>query len=271
MTSVVITNAERAARAELAWRDAEGRLRAAAFVPLVIDGAVAAALPFSESAVVASLADVGTATLAFTDSRMAWKGWSPLVVEVAVEVTADRTGEWTWTGALDQEVRKHPPARLLVDTAIQRREHWWYVPRWVVLLRPRGAAAAVARRQGPHDGLLVTAAGDAPSVRPVAVDRWDATEVEITPLAEATAWPPAGTTAALLFGHDFAIPDQERSSAVRLRGVLDGRVLSVEEREGSLDLPLPGLLRSLRRHRDLERACRRALAAYDASPSAAAT
>jgi hypothetical protein len=269
MTPDVITTAERAARAELAWRDADGRLEAAAFVPLVIDGAVAAALPFSKSAVAARLADVAMATLAFTDSRMAWKGWSPLAVEVAVDVTADRTGEWTWTGALDQEVRKHPPARLLVDTAIQRREHWWYVPRWVVELRPRTAATAVARRQGPHDGVLVTAAGDAPTVRPVAVDDWAAAEVEVTPLARTAAAPANGPLPALLFGHDFAIPDQERSSAVRLRGVLDGRVLAVAEREGSLDLPSAGLLRRLQRHRDLERACRRSLAAYDASSAAA--
>jgi hypothetical protein len=271
MTPDVIRTAERAARAELAWRDADGRLRAAAFVPLVIEGAVAAALPFAEAALAASLAEVDAATLAFTDSRMAWKGWSPLAVEVTVDVTADRTGEWTWTGALDQEVRKHPPARLLVDTAIQRREHWWYVPRWIVMLRPRGAPAAVARRQGPHDGLLVTAVGDVPAVRPVAVDDWEASDVEVTPLAEAAGWPPERGAQVLLFGHDFAIPDQERSSAVRLRGVLDGRVIAVSERDGALRLPPAGLLRRLRRQWDLERACRRALATSDASSSAAAT
>jgi hypothetical protein len=161
--------------------------------------------------------------------------------------------------------------RLLVDTAIQRREHWWYVPRWLVALRPRGAAVAIARRQGPHDGLLVTAAEGAPSLRPVAVDDWDASAVEVTPLADSGAWLPDDGAPALLFGHDFAIPDQERSSALRVWGILEGRVVVVSEREGSLELPSTGLVQRLRRHRELARACRRALAAYDTSSSAAAT
>lgn len=265
----VVTIARLAARAELAWRDGAGRLHATALVPLVIDGTVTAALPFDQSGTALHLADADRAVLAFSDSRMALKGWSPCAVPVDVDVTADRTGEWTWTGALDQEVRKHPPARLLIDTAVQRREHWWYVPRWIVRLVPSGRADALARRHGADDGLLVVDDRTALLARTVAVDGWDAGRVVVTPLAAAPAGSDPVGGNALLFGHDFSVPDQERSSQLVVSGRLDGHVLTVAARHGDLRLPAPRLLRRLRDHFRLERACRRALATYDASPAAA--
>jgi hypothetical protein len=258
-----------AARAELGWRDADGHLHATTFIPLVIGHAVVAALPFSRTTTARRLDGAVAATLVFSDSRMAWKGWSPCAAPVRVVVTADRRGEWTWTGALDQEVRKHPPSRLLIDTAIQRREHWWYVPRWIVRFEPIGAPVAVARRAGPDDGALFVDTSDRLTVDAVAVDDWEADEVRVLPLAAPHAERSDGT--ALLFGHDFSIPDQERSSHLALHGDLDGRVLTVRRREGTLALPEPRLLHRLRAHYRLERACRRALTAYDSSPSAAAT
>lgn len=264
----VITSAAHAARAELAWWTDDGRPDAVAIVPLVLDDDVVAALPFCEARVARQLAQVSTATLVCSDSRMALKGWSPCATRVAVDVTADLTGAWTWTGALDQEVRKHPPSRLLVDTAIQRREHWWYVPRWVVRLRPTGAAWPVARR-GPDDGVLFVADVGVPAARSVAVRDWSAERVRTIPLDTATA--DLGGGPALLLAHDFSTPDQERTSRLVLRGDLDGHVLTVSEREGSLTLPDTRLLWRLRTHYRLERACRAALAAYEASPSEAAT
>lgn len=266
----VLTSAARAARAELAWWTADGRPDAVAIVPLVLDDDVVAALPFSEAAVARQLSQVSTATLVCSDSRMALKGWSPCATRVAVDVTADLTGAWTWTGALDQEVRKHPPSRLLVDTAIQRREHWWYVPRWVVRLRPTGAAWPVARR-GPDDGVLFVADVDAPAACSVAVRDWSADRVRTISLDPTTADLDGVGGPALLFGHDFSVPDQERTSRLALRGELDAGVVTVSGREGRLALPDTRLLRRLRAHYRLERACRAALEAYEASPSEAAT
>jgi len=275
MSFNVIASANHAARAELAWRGADGLLDAVAIVPLVIDDAVVAALPFADAAIARRLLDATAGTLVFSDSRMALKGWSPCAVPVSVDVTADRTGEWTWTGALDQEVRKHPPARLLIDTAIQRREHWWYVPRWIVRLGPRYGAYAVARRHGADDGVLFVDTATGPVARTVAVEDWASDAVRVTPLDAAGLAPgglaPGGARSALLFGHDFSIPDQERSSRMALHGELAGSTLAVRRRDGALELPEPRLLPRLRAHYRLERACRRALAAYDASPSAAAT
>jgi len=268
MSFDVIAIAGHAARAELAWRGADDVLDAIAILPLTIAGDVVAALPFAYAGVARRLAGATAATLVFSDSRMALKGWSPCAVPVSVDVTADRTGEWTWTGALDEEVRKHPPSRLLIDTAIQRREHWWYVPRWVVRLRVTAGARSIARRQGAADGVLFVDQGPRPAAHTVAVEDWAADVVWLTPL-DASAGPPPSAGSALLFGHDFSIPDQERASRVALRGMLDGRQLTVSRREGDLKLPAPRLLDRLRAHYRLERACRRTLSAYDASPPAA--
>lgn len=265
MPDAVLTAAGLAARAEVAWRGPDGQLHLAAVVPHALRGAVVVALPFSRSALARALRRTATATVALTDSRMAWKGWRPLTVPVSVDVAADRAGDWTWTGLLDAEVRKHPPSRLLIDTPIQRREHWWYVPRWIVTLTPVGSARPVARRADPDDGVLCEADGAGGiAVRPVAVDDWDADVVAVTDL-DGGAWPP-GPAPALLATHDFSIPDQERGSLLQLSGMRRGNRLEVVARSGSRALePLGGVLRRIGRQRRLERACRRGIADYDAS------
>lgn len=265
----VTTVAARAARAELGWSDVDGRLHATAIIPLVVGDAVVAALPFARTATARRLDRATAATLVFSDSRMAWKGWSPCVVSARVMVTPDRSGDWTWTGALDQEVRKYPPSRLLIDTAIQRREHWWYVPRWIVRLEPTGPPRQVARRAGPDDGVLFTTGADGMTVDTVAVDDWDTDRLRMLPLGGDRGDGRGGP--AVLFTHDFSIPDQERSTELVVSGVVDASVLAVVDRTGERHLGPPRLLHRLRAHYRLERACRRALADYDASPSAAAT
>lgn len=268
MTVAPTSVAALAARAELGWRDPSGLLHAAVIVPLAVDRVVVAALPFSRTALARDLQRTGAATLVLSDPRMAWRGWSAGAVTVGVTVEADREGAWTRTGALDQEVRKHTPSRYLVDTPIQRREHWWYVPRWVVRLEPVGRWELVGRRAGPEDGVLFSDDAEAPSARTVGVDGWDAGSVALSAL-DARPWS-AGPVPGLLCTHDFSIPDQERASIMLLTGRRRGNRFDVRARSGSRELePLGGVWRRLARHRRLERDCRRALAAYDASLPAA--
>ncbi|HSK96756.1 MAG TPA: hypothetical protein VK891_09085 [Euzebyales bacterium] len=261
-----------AACAELGWRDAQGALHAIAFTPLVIDGAVAAALPFDQAPVARLLEGASVAVLTLSDSRMALRGWTSWAQPVGVDVSVDRDGDWTWTGALDQEVRKYPPSRLLIDTAIQRREHWWYVPRLVLRLRPRGAPTPIARRGGPDDGVLFGDLGDGFTATSVAVDDWDADRVHLTPL-EHTVRLGVRPAPALVMTHDFSIPDMERWERYEVTGTRDGGWLRVAQRRGRPTLePVPGLVRRLRLHWQRERACRHALASYDdASPPRSAT
>lgn len=263
MTVDVLAAARHAARAELCWRDAQGVLRAIAFPPLVVDGDVVAALPFDRSTQAADLHGATAGLLTLSDSRMAWRGWQPCALPVRVAIEADLDGAWTWTGALDQLVRKHTPSQQLLDTAIQRREHWWYVPRWVVRMRPAGAPAPLARR-GPADAVLYDDLGDELRAATVAVEDWDAAEVAVTPLAASSGGMDGSGTAALLFAHDFSIPDHERATELWVRGRREGRRVIVARRAGALELEaLGGVVRRLRRHRRLERACRAALAEHE--------
>jgi hypothetical protein len=268
MTDVVAA-AEHAARAELGWRDASGGLHALAFTPLVIDAAVVAALPFDHAATARALEGATDAVLVLSDSRMALRGWSPWAQPVRPQVVADRHGDWTWTGALDQEVRKFPPSRLLIDTPIQRREHWWYVPRWVVRLHPAGPAVPIVRRGGPDDAVLVAMTSDQLRAQSVAVDDWEAPRVRLTPLDSRVQLEQSGP--ALLFTHDFSIPDMERLACCELAGTQHGPWFEITQRQGSPALGPPrSLVKRLSGHWRRGRDCRRALAAYDADSSVAA-
>jgi hypothetical protein len=269
MTDIVAA-AECAARAELGWRDASGDLHAIAFTPLMIDGTVVAALPFDHAPTVHGMAAATDAVLVLSDSRMAWRGWSPWAQPVRLDVVADREGDWTWTGALDQEVRKFPPSQLLIDTPIQRREHWWYVPRWIIRLHPTGAAASIARRGGPDDAVLMAMTSGELGAQTVAVDDWHAHRVRLTALDSSA--PLEHTAPSLLFTHDFSIPSMDRLAHCELAGTRNGTWLEVTDRRGSPALDPPaGLIKRLSSHWRRERECRRALAAYDAGSSAAAT
>ena len=266
----ILTAAGHAARAELGWRDTAGTLHAIAFTPLVIDATVVAALPFDHTATARELEAATDAVLVLSDSRMALRGWSPSAQSVRPDVVADRQGDWTWAGALDQEVRKFPPSRLLIDTPIQRREHWWYVPRWIIRLRPAGTATPIARRGGPDDAMLFTMASGTLRAQSVAVDDWHAPRVRLTALDPGAQFVPSGS--ALLFTHDFSIPGMDRMTHCEVAGAHDGTWFAVSERHGSPALGPPrGLVTRLSTHWRRARDCRRALAAYDAGSSAAAT
>lgn len=264
--------AQHAARAELGWSEPDGRLRAFAFTPLVIDGTVVAALPFDRSPVVRAIEAATDAVLVLSDSRMALRGWSPWAQRVRADVVADRLGDWTWTGALDQEVRKFPPSRLLIDTPIQRREHWWYVPRWLIRLLPAGPAKAIIRRGGPDDAVLFTTTSGGLRAATVAVDDWDAQRIRLTALDPTTEFAQDASSRALLFTHDFSIPDLDRRTTFEVAGTQHGPWFEVEECRGSPTLGAPpGLIKRLSGHWRRERDCRRALASYDADSSVAAT
>jgi hypothetical protein len=268
----IVTAAECAARAELGWRDASGDMHAIAFTPLVIDGTVAVALPFDRAATAHAIGAATEAVLVLSDSRMAWRGWSPWAQPVRPDVVADRKGDWTWTGALDQEVRKFPPSQLLIDTPIQRREHWWYVPRWIIRLRPAGAAASIARRGGPDDAVLLAMTSGELTAQTVAVDDWHAHRVRLTALDSGAPLERTAPTPALLFTHDFSIPTMDRLADSALAGTQQGTWFEVTARHGSPALGRPlGLIKRLSGHWHRERDCRRALADYDAVSSAAAT
>ncbi|HVL99453.1 MAG TPA: hypothetical protein VM324_09210 [Egibacteraceae bacterium] len=249
---------DRAAVAELAYVDGHGRPRATAVTPLVLDGGPAVALPYARSNLARALAASGTVVLSVSDSRMATKGWAPCAAGGTAEVVEDLEGRCFLGGPLAQELRKHPPSRELLDTPVLRREHWWYVPRWIVRVAPQ-RAWPVGRRSSPAEGVLVTVSGPRQlAVDTVRVEDWDADRVVVTSLAAHDLRGLRGS--AVLFTHDFAVPDLDRWVEASATGELRAGVLHVTQRDGRTALPKPlTLVGRLRRLRDLERACRRGL------------
>ncbi|MGH3664503.1 MAG: pyridoxamine 5'-phosphate oxidase family protein, partial [Egibacteraceae bacterium] len=158
-----------------------------------------------------------------------------------------------------QELWKYPPSRLLADSRLLRREHWWYLPRLLAVFEP-GDSHPVALQ--PDDGgVLAWQAEDRLRAVPVSVDRPGNPVVAVRGDGL-----PERADQALVACHDFAVPDRERATTLTLAGRLDGSRLHVTDRDGSARLPAPpGLLSRIRRQRDLRRRCCQALAAARAT------
>lgn len=246
-----------AALGAVAVADDEGVL-AAAVTPVVNQG-VGMLLPFDRTPLALALAAAGRATLATWDSRLALRGWTPLAADVRIDVVEDRDGRWVGDGWLDPLLRTHPPSRSRLDTPLLRREHWWYVPRWVVTVTAVEAVWPIARREGPGSALLASDDGGAVAAAVVEVEEWDADPIRL----RADGGLPAGRGAALL-AHDVRVPDLDQEAVLQVRGQLDGSGLHVAERSGSPILgPVPSLRRRFGQARALERSCREAIAARE--------
>jgi hypothetical protein len=229
-------------------------------VPLV-NGAVGFALTFDRAPLARLLATTGSATLATWDSRLALRGWAPLAADVRVAVVADLEGRWIDDGWLDPLLRAHPPSRTRLDTPLQRREHWWYVPRWLVRVSSVERVWPLARRAGPSSGLLAWRHDDgAAGSTVVEVGDWDTDPLRLTPLGGGTL---DMRVRASVLARDVRTPDLDHDVALTVRGRLDGDRLHVDSRAGRAELGrAPSLRQRLAAARSLERDCRRGLAAH---------
>ncbi|MGY2084365.1 hypothetical protein [Blastococcus sp. SYSU DS0539] len=240
--------------AELLWRTPGGSPGAVGVVPLLLDGRPAVALPWAHAATARAAAAGDRAALVLSDPRLTGSRWVPLVATGRLTLIEDGTGELFTEHLLDQELRKHPPARALADSPMLRREHWWYLPRLVLAL---DAADVVPgeRRDGPLDAVLGVDDGDL-HVATVRVSDWAA-----DPLALRGA-PPGVSGAAVLVGQEVSVPDVERWTVHTTTGrYADGRMTGVRPAATRELEPVPGLLARIRRQRGLERACVRELRA----------
>lgn len=218
--------------------------------PLRIGDRACFALSYDRSDLAARLRSGGELVVAFTDSRLAYKGWKPLVARARCDVFADPEGALFSSKLLEQELRKHPPSRLLIDTPLMRREHWWYVPRWIVRLVEVLDVHPVDRRATPDAGLLVYRNDLGLSARSTTVKDWGAGELDLGAGEDDLTGP------ALVMTHDFSIPDLEDRSTYVVSGRLNGNRLSVERREGARGLGRRrNLMQRLQRQGQLQREC----------------
>lgn len=249
-----------AAMAAVAVAGEDGAPATEPVVPLV-NGAVGLLLTFDRSPLAQQMATTGRAILATWDSRMALRGWTPLAADVRVEVMADVEGRWIDAGWLDPLLRAHPPSRTRLDTPLQRREHWWYVPRWLVTVTAVERVWALARREGPSSGLLAWHDGDG-AVRSAVVEvgDWDTDPLLLAQLGGGTLDVRAPAS---VLARDVRTPDLDHDVALTVRGRLAGDRLHVDRRAGRAELGRPPSLRQrLAAARSLERDCRRALTAH---------
>ncbi|MBM7508313.1 hypothetical protein JOE61_002127 [Nocardioides salarius] len=236
--------------ADVAWT-VEGRPRVHGVLPLVGPDGPVLALPWSELETARSLAAAGRVLLCLSEPQGAGRAWRPLGVRARTRLEEDPEGDVFTATLLEQELLRWPPSRLLADSVLLRREHWWWLPRLLVHLEvlddsPLGA------RESREDQLLVVA-GDGAGGWP---------EATVTGPAGALRGPAPAPGPALLLGQELSWPDLERWGRWSWQGRWDGAQLQVEQAPGSTGLPpVPGLLRRWRRHRALERACRAGLAA----------
>ena len=239
--------------AEVVWREPSGGLAVHGAVPLALDDQPVLALPYASVDLAGSLGSAGEVLLTLTEPRGAGRAFRPLALRCAPRLVPDPRGERFVADLLEQELLRYPPSRLLADSRLLRREHWWWLPRLLVHLDVRDVDGLHPRPAGSGH-LLAVDAGD--RVAAVVVDLADAgvAPVDLELLGPA---PPAGR--AVLFGQE-ATPDMERWGRWCWRGDWDGRRLRVTHRPGAVGLPpVPNLLARWLAARALSRACRRAL------------
>ncbi len=252
------TSAETAAVAELSYLDPDGSPCIEPLTPLLMQKEPSFALPYSRIDLARKLEMSPRVSLAFSDSRLARVGWSPLVVEGMMEVVPDPEGDLFLEELLYWELRKYGPSRQLIGSLVLRRDNWWYVPRLILRFTEIKTLQPIARRAGPDHGVLAWKTGEDISSGAVRVEDWEAGRPAVSPLPPGTELP-GGVPAALLH-HDFSIPDLEQHAALRLSGRLENGRLDVTNREGTRTLgKRPRPLARWRAQKYLERRCRAGL------------
>lgn len=239
---------------EVCWVDHRGAPQARGAVALVRDRRPALAFTYADAPVARELAQTARLALALTEARSTGSAFRPLLVQGRPRLVEDPDGDVFVSDLLTQELRRYPPARLLADSPLLMREHWWYLPRLIVELDVDDVEV-LPRRSGLRNHLLVVAAPRGPAVRVAGIREREGSRLSLTVEG---AMPPPGK--ALLFGQDASFPDLERWSQWRYRGTWDGAVLTVDEAPSRTGLgPAPGLVQRWRRQRDLERRCVQAI------------
>ena len=156
----LVRASHRSGVAELVWTDASGATRATAVVPLEHEGRPTLALHWSAWEPAGQLAACPEVALVLSDRRQAQRDWEPGALHGRMRLVVDEDGE-VFTGALlDQELRKHAPSRAYADSAVLRREHWWFLPRLLLVLEPAAAVVVRERTDPERTGVLAVARPD---------------------------------------------------------------------------------------------------------------
>lgn len=246
------TSLRAAGLAELVWLAADEPPQAIGAVPLLLGDTPAVALPWAYEEQARAAAAGSSVALVLSEPRLAGPSWQPVAAVGRPRLVEDIDGALFAAQLLDQELRKHPRSRALVGSPILRREHWWYLPR-LILLVESPQVVGVGRRDGPLEAVLAVQDGGL-RVSTVRVRAWDDDPLSLSGSAAGVSGPAA------LVGQEVSVPDAERWTVHVTRGwCSDGRFTVTEPRQNRELEPVPGLRARVRRQRELERACVKAL------------
>jgi hypothetical protein len=246
--------------AEVSWVVA-GRPRVHGVVPLVHDDAPVLAFTYADEDLAREVAGSPVVALSLSEPRSTGTAFRPLVLVGRPRLVEDPTGDLFAADLLPQELRRYPPSRLLADSPLLQREHWWYLPRLLVEIDVDAVMQVPVREDPSRDHLLVVAGTDGPVVRVARVADGDPRLVSLA----SQDLPPPGP--AVLFGQDASFPDLEQWTQWSYRGEWDGAGMQVEEAPARVGLGRPpGLVQRWRRQRDLERRCVAAIPSPSGGP-----
>lgn len=235
--------------AEVSWLE-HGLPRVRGVVALLHGEHPVLAFTYADQDVARAVAGSTVVSLSLTEPRSTGTSFRPLVMAGRPRLVEDPSGDRFAAELLLQELKRYPPARLLADSPLLQREHWWYLPRLLVEIDVDGVAPLATREDAVRDHLLVVAGEAGPVVRVARLD--DADQGTVTLRADGPPQPGS----AVLFGQDASFPDLERWTQWCYRGWWDGTALQVEEAPAHTGLGRPpGLMQRWRRQRDLERRC----------------
>ncbi len=253
--ATVITEAISASSlAEVSWGVA-GLPRVRGVVALVDGDVPVLAFTYAEEDLAREVAGSPVVALSLTEPRSTGTAFRPLVIVGRPRLVEDPSGDLFATDLLAQELRRYPPSRLLADSPLLQREHWWYLPRLLVEIDVDAVVEVLTREDPVRDHLLVVAGADGPVVRVARLVDGDPEQVSLASQGP----PPPGPT--VLFGQDASFPDLEQWTQWSYRGRWDGAGLQVSEAPDRIGLGRPpGLLQRWRHQRDLERRCVAAIA-----------
>lgn len=256
------TSWRRSVVGELCWLTADGP-KGVPVVPLDLDGQPCVALPLAHLAEVDSLP--GRAAFCVTAQGVTDPGRPGAVAVGPIEVSMDATGSQFNGDLVEQEIVKHPPTRLRAGSLMARGENWWWLPRAIITLGTVEKVHEVGPRADANHGLLVRERDYDVDVSVVTAAGWaggPGSPVELW--ARGGAEPEGRGEPALVFGHQ-ASPDFEKWERWSRAGTLHGQDLALTRAEGAPEAdPRPfRLLERLRNHWQVERACRRGIAAVE--------
>ncbi|QZY28076.1 hypothetical protein [Nocardioides coralli] len=239
---------------EVGWVDEAGAPRAAAVLPLLRDGTPVLALTFDRVELAVSLSGAARVDLLVREPRNTASGWTPTAWACRTRLVEDLDGDLYRDELQLQELRRYPPARRYADSPLLMREHWWFLPRLVVVLEPERTLSPPPARSDAADLLLVTADGAEPRCAGVRRE----------PSGLTHSWGPRPTPGTgLVLAQEASFPDLESWTAWSLPVAVSEAGISAREPLPDVGpVGPPRLWERWRAERQLARACRRGLAAW---------